>query len=170
MACAHTPKAYLNEKPTLNFVEYFTGKVDGYGIVYDWRGKVSNRFHVVMDGKMKTNDAGEQYLRLDETFTYPDGQVIERYWEIFATDDPTELRAQSADIPGGAVGVQMGNSIHWKYLIEIPMGADGKRVTLRSSDWMWLLEDGKLMNRNQFYKFGLPVAQLQLFFNKRDTE
>ena len=163
--CGHTPDVYRAEKPQLDFMAYFNGKVDGWGVIYDWRGRITHRFHVLMDGKLSQRN-GQDFLRLDEVFTYSNGDVMERYWEVTRdASNPNTMTAQAPEVPGGASGTQSGNAVQWRYRFELPRGDSS--ITVSMNDWMWLVDDNTLMNRNYISKFGLPVAELAITFRKR---
>ena len=42
----------------------------------------------------------------------------------------------------------------------IKLDASAGELELNVIDWMYLMENGTIMNRSQFRKFGLPVAGL----------
>ena len=44
------------------------------------------------------------------------------------------------------------------YNLRLPKSAGGH--VLAVTDWMYLSENGTIMNRSQFHKFGLKVAEL----------
>jgi hypothetical protein len=40
---------------------------------------------------------------------------------------------------------------------------------LKVTDWMYLMENGTIMNRSQFTKFGIKVAELVATMRKKDA-
>ncbi len=63
------PKIYEKNSPKFDVREYFNGKLEAYGVVKDWRGKITRRFHVKMDGKWQGNEGV-----LKESFIFDDGE------------------------------------------------------------------------------------------------
>lgn len=167
-ACATSPQTYQAETPKMDFISYFSGTTHGYGAIYGFTGKVTDRFYVAMQGTAGTNPQGQRTLHLAETFTYSSGKSQNRYWDV-TESAPGQITATAPDVPGGATGVQSGNAVQFKYKIEIPRD-NGKTITLGSSDWMWMMPaagpDSVILNRNQLSKFGIPVAELVITFTK----
>ncbi len=157
---------YAGNAPAMDFHEFFTGDVDGWGIVTDWRGRVTHRFHVAMHGtRIERN--GEDFLRLDETFTWADGRTTERYWEVVKHENG-RYSATAPDVPGGASGQAAGNAIRWRYTFAMPY-KEGKTVELNMDDWMWMVDENTLMNRNRMSKWFLPVGELVITFRKKES-
>jgi hypothetical protein len=46
-----------------------------------------------------------------------------------------------------------------KYRIKLPKDSSGGHV-LDTTDWMYVVENGTIINRSQFRKFGIKVAEL----------
>jgi len=50
----------------------------------------------------------------------------------------------------------------------LPWGDDGT-INVALDDWMWLIQDGVLVNRSEIRKFGFRVGEVTIFFRKPDT-
>ena len=59
---------------------------------------------------------------------------------------------------GVGQGVQAGPTLQLRYRIRLPEEL-GSHV-LKTVDWMYLTPDGTIVNRSQFRKFGIKVAEL----------
>lgn len=162
-ACA-SPQLYEAEQPKMDFIAYFSGITHGYGAVYDIRGRLTDRFHVLMNGKPGTDEAGRRTLYLAEDFTYTSGKTQKRAWSVIQTGQG-KLTATAVDVPGFAEGEESGNAVRFRYPITITR-ENGSQMTLSSEDWMWMMPGNTLLNRNTLYKFGLPVAELVINFTK----
>ena len=55
-------------------------------------------------------------------------------------------------------GSQAGSAVVLNYTIKLTEDAGGH--ALKVTDWMYLMENGIVMNRSQFRKFGIKVAEL----------
>jgi hypothetical protein len=55
-------------------------------------------------------------------------------------------------------GKQSGSGVKLSYRIKLPESSGGH--VLDAVDWMYLVENGTIMNRSQFRKFGIKVAEL----------
>ncbi len=152
--------AYEGEKPELDIKEYFNGPIKAWGMVQDWRGKVTRRFDVEMKGEWEGNKG-----TLTEHFKYYDGKTQDRVWHITKlSDDRYEGRA--SDVSDVASGMTSGNTINWHYHMDLEV--DGKKYNIKFDDWMWLMNDGVLINRSYLKKFGIKVAELTIFMQKQD--
>src|SRR5690606_38791463 len=119
------------------------------------------RFDVHMVGRWE-GDSGV----LEESFEYYDGKKQERIWRIQKLG-PDRYEGQADDIIGIAKGEQSGNAIRWSYVMDIDV--DGKVYRITFDDWMWMMDDGVLINRSYLKKFGFTVAELTLFMQKEES-
>lgn len=149
---------YENTKPEADIQAYFTGPIQAWGLVQDWRGRVVTRFDVNMVG-VWDGDTGT----LTEEFRYYDGRIQERIWTITKKPDGT-YEGTAGDIVGKAEGASNGSAVNWHYTMDIPV--QGKTYRLKLDDWMWQMNDGVLINRSYMKKFGITVAELTLFMKK----
>ncbi len=158
--CASTaPDAYVGEKPELALERYFTGTVDGWGMVQDRSGKVLRRFVVRIDASWQGNTG-----TLDEAFDWSDGKKERRVWTIEKTADGRYL-GRAADVIGTASGVAAGNALQWQYVLKLPPEQGGYQVDL--DDWMVLVDEDTMLNRSVITKFGIRFADITISFRKR---
>lgn len=151
---------YSATEPKLDLQEYFTGPIKAWGLVQDRTGKVVRRFDVLLVGTWE-NDVGT----LEEHFDYYDGETEKRTWIITKLDD-NKYKGTAGDIIGEATGQAEGSALQWAYQMDIDVGDNTFRLTF--DDWMYLMNDGILMNRSYLKKFGLTVAELTLVMQKQD--
>lgn len=153
---------YQNTKPEVSIEDFFSGPIKGWGVVQDWRGRVTTRFDVDMIGTWE-NGVGT----LIEKFEYYDGKTQERTWIITKNADGT-YEGRADDILDHADGKTKGMAVNWKYRMDLPVGDKTYRLTF--DDWMWQMNDGVLLNRSYLKKFGITVAELTLFMQKQPAE
>jgi hypothetical protein len=160
--CAGGPTLdhYKGAEPKLDLEEYFTGSIKAWGLVQDRKGHVTRRFDVTMNGTWE-GDTGT----LVEHFKYYDGETQERIWTIkrIAKD---QYEGGAGDILGKAEGRVEGNAMRWAYVMDLPVGDTSYKITF--DDWMFLMNDGVLINRSYLKKFGITMAELTLFMQKQD--
>ena len=160
-ACGSTNlKPYEGTEPNLDLEEYFTGPIKAWGLVQDRSGKVTRRFDVTMVGTWE-GDTGT----LEEDFFYYDGETQKRIWTIKRIADG-KYEGTAADIIGKADGEVEGYAMRWAYQLDLPVGDTTYKITF--DDWMYLMNDGILINRSYLKKFGFKVAELTLFMQKQD--
>jgi hypothetical protein len=157
--CSDTLNYYKGTKPEADIKEYFDGNIKAWGLVQDWRGRVTTRFDVAMVGSWEGNVG-----TLKEDFKYYDGKTQQRTWTITKKDDGT-YEGTAGDIVGKALGKTEGSAVNWVYVMDIDV--DGTKYRLKLDDWMWQMNDGVLINRSYLKKFGITVAELTLFMQKQ---
>lgn len=158
-ACGSPPdKPAHNTAPPLNIRDYFTGRIEAWGILQDWRGTVTRQFDITLVGSW-TGDKGT----LEEDFFYYDGHTQKRTWYITALEDGT-YEGRADDVIGAATSTSFGNATQWQYTMELPV--HGRTLRFQFDDWMWGMNDGVLINRSAIKKFGITVAELTIFMKK----
>lgn len=144
----------------LNLEEYFVGKTIAYGQFEDRFGTVRRRFKVEINGTWNGRD-----LRLEEVFAYSDGGRETRNWVLTKTGAET-WTGTAEGVQGLAQGSESGDTFNWQYTIDLPRKDGGsQRVTF--DDWMWLLEDGRLLNRAYMSRFGVTLGVVTIFFEQK---
>lgn len=151
---------YARQEPAFDLFAFFEGTVDAWGIVQNRTGEVVQRFSVVIDGSVE----GDR-LTLDEAFTYQLGEgVTERVWTIDREADGSYTGA-AGDILDSAAGASYGNAFRWAYAMDLPV--DDKTYRVRFEDWIFALDERRIMNRSYIQKFGLDVAEVTIFMQRR---
>lgn len=159
-ACAGpSVNKYDGQKPDMDIKEYFNGPIKAWGIVQNRKGEVVRRFDVEMVGSWD-GDTGT----LDEKFEYYDGKTQKRVWTISKISD-NKFEGRADDVLGKATGETNGNAVRWAYKMNLPVGDKTYKVTF--DDWMFLMNDGILVNRSYIKKFGITMAELTLFMQKQ---
>lgn len=153
---------YTQQKPTFDLQQYFKGNIKAWGIVQDYTGKVTRRFDVDLVGSWDGDEG-----TLDEVFNYYDGEVQNRIWKLKKIDNKN-YTGSASDIVGQATGKVSGNAMQWAYQMDLAVGGRTYRITF--DDWMFLMNDGVLINRSYLKKFGLTVGELTLFMQKQDNK
>jgi len=151
---------YKGSEPPLELKEYFTGPIKAWGIVQDRKGHVKRRFDVTMNGTWE-GDIGT----LVENFEYYDGEKQERIWTIKKIADQ-KYEGTASDILDKAQGTTEGTAMRWAYQMNLDVGGNTYKITF--DDWMFLMNDGVLINRSYLKKFGITVAELTLFMQKQE--
>ncbi len=149
---------YATATPVFDPFVFFAGKVHAWGLVQDWRGRVTRRFDVSIEGHQEGD-----IMVLDEAFRYDDGATDTRTWRIARTGNGA-YSGTADDIVGSARGEAAGHTMHWTY--DLDLVVDGSTWRVAFDDWMWQLDDGTLMNRSAIRKFGLTVGEVTLFMQR----
>lgn len=145
---------YLGLGPEFELTRHLSGDLVCEGMIFGPTGRVISRFQARMQGVWSAKGG-----TLAEQFEYDGGAVQERAWNIsFENTAEGHFEARADDIDGVGHGIVEGPSVHLRYRIILPKDAGGHRLDV--VDWMYLMENGTIINRSQFRKFGLLVAEL----------
>jgi hypothetical protein len=164
LAVAGCSRPSLNDESLstrdFNLEEYFAGNSVAYGQFQDRFGKVRQRFVVDLEGEWDGTT-----LTLTEDFTYDDGRTEQRIWKLKKTGDDT-WEGTAAGVQGLAKGEENGDTFNWAYTIDLPL-ANGKTQRVSFDDWMWLLPDGRVLNKAYMSRFGVTLGEVTIFFEQR---
>ncbi len=148
---AQTPADYT-EGPSFDIREVLNGPLLCDGIIYGPTGRVSSRFVARFEAEW-TGDKGI----MREHFSYDSGTTQDREWRL-SVGPNGQITADADDLVGTGTGQQTGSGVQLNYTIKLPDSAGGH--SLQVTDWMYLLENGNVMNRSQFRKLGIKVGEL----------
>ncbi len=150
---------YKDTTPQVDIKDYFNGPIKAWGIVQDWRGRVVRQFDISLVGEWN-GDVGT----LTEHFDFYDGEQQQRIWTIKKVADGS-FEGTAGDIIGKATGTAKGSAVRWNYVMDLPVKDTSYHI--RFDDWMWLMNDGVLINRSYLKKFGITVSELTIFMQKQ---
>ncbi len=149
---------YANEKPALDLRTFFNGELTAKGLFTDRAGRVVKRFTVTMSGRWD-GDSGV----LDEHFLYSDGSTQRRVWRLRSLGQG-RYSGMADDVVGEAAGDSAGNAFRWAYTLALPV--DGKVWNVTLDDWMFLIDEGTVLNRSAMSKFGLHLGDVTLVITR----
>jgi hypothetical protein len=101
---------------------------------------------------------------LDEDFRYSDGSTQKRIWRLRKLGDG-RFSGRANDVVGEARGETRGNTFHWTYTLNLPVGDNVFEVQF--DDWMYLMSDKVMLNKAAMSKFGIRLGEVTLSFVKR---
>lgn len=148
---AQSPEDYA-DGPIFDMRERFNGPIECEGIIYGPTGRVASRFVADFNASWEGNVG-----TVTEVFRYDSGNVQNRTW-TFTLGNDGSIKAEAPDVVGAGTGQQTGSAVNLNYKIKLTDEAGGH--VLDTNDWMYLMENGTIMNRSQFRKFGFKVAEL----------
>ncbi|GFE66324.1 DUF3833 domain-containing protein [Litoreibacter roseus] len=158
---AQTPEDYAGLGPEFDLREHLRGPIQCEGLIYGPTGRVTSRFVADMDVSWEGNVG-----RMEETFHYDSGETQNRHWILTLGNDGS-IKAEAPDVIGSGEGVQKGPAVQLKYRIKLPENSGGH--VLDTVDWMYLVENGTIMNRSQFRKYGIKVAELVATMRRKEA-
>lgn len=158
---AQTPQDYAAMEPAFDIRQHLSGPMTCEGVIYGPTGRVTSRFTADMHGRWDGN-AGT----LAEHFRYDSGTTQDREWRLTLRDGG-RIRADADDLVGHGQGMQKGCAVQLRYTIRLPEGAGGHALDV--TDWLYLIDENTIVNRSQFRKYGIKVAELVATMRKVKT-
>ncbi|WP_299727674.1 DUF3833 domain-containing protein [uncultured Tateyamaria sp.] len=149
---AQSPDDYAADGTVFDIRTHLNGPIICEGVIYGPTGRVSSRFVGEFDCRWDGNRGV-----MKEHFRYDDGSEQTRAWDLTLGNDG-RIRALADDVEGEGTGKQAGNAVQLKYRFRLPEKSGGH--VLDTVDWMYLAPNGTIVNRSQFRKFGVKVAEL----------
>lgn len=157
---AQRPEDYAEDFIALDMQKDLDGEMVCEGVIFGPMGRVTSTFvadfNVSWDGDTAT---------INEHFVYDDRSTQDRVWTLKLGKD-RNFTATAPDVPGVGKGCYSGATIQMRYPIKLPADVGGH--TLQTVDWIYLTPEGTLINRSQFRKFGIKVAELVATIRKRE--
>jgi hypothetical protein len=157
--CGVSPDAYRGQGPDWDLARFFNGKLVAHGLVTDRSGEVTSRFRVEMVGRWQ-DGKGELF----EQFHFDDGRQQTRTWHLAKGADG-HWRGTASDVVGEAIGKTEGFALNWRYQLDLAL-SDGDVVRVSFDDWMYLLDEDRLINRAQISKFGIHLGEVILYIER----
>ena len=102
-------------------------------------------------------------LTLREDFVYNNGEKDRKTWRFTKTGENT-YQGTREDVIGETTLTVNGKKATFTYLVDLD--PTGKTNKVRFRDTMILQDDGSILNTANVYKFGFPVAKVQVNFEK----
>ncbi len=149
---AQRPADYAALQPAFDLRTHLAGPLRCEGVIYGPMGRVSSRFTAQMHGRWDGNHGV-----LAEHFAYDSGTAQDREWRL-TLEDGGAIRAEADDIVGTGTGAQSGPAVQLCYTIRLPDSAGGHALAV--TDWLYLVDETTIVNRSQFRKYGIKVAEL----------
>ncbi len=146
------PEHYAGGTRQFDLRKHLNGPILCEGVIYGPTGRVTSRFVADFDARWDGNTGV-----MTEDFRYDSGRTQSREWRLTLGNDGS-IKAEADDLEGTGTGMQKGSAVLLNYRIRLPKEAGGH--VLDTMDWMYLMENGSIMNRSQFRKFGFKVAEL----------
>ena len=158
-SCSANLTDYSEKQNSFDLKEYFNGDVIAWGLIQNHSDKVTRRFCVELEGTWEGNEG-----LLAEKFYFDDGEISYRNWHLTKNIDGT-YKGLAEDVIGHAVGKHQGFAFQLQYTLALKVDDSVYEVSM--DDWMYKLDEYRVMNKTAINKFGISVANVTLFFDKQ---
>ena len=152
--------AFTATVPVFDPVTFWTGHSASWGVIENLDGAPTSIITTTTDGTAE----GEDGLHMVQ-HVYHDGDDTVRDWHIRRLGHG-QFQATANDVIGTAHGSTSGRTLHWSWTLAAKPGNPLFSVTM--NQWMYLADNGTLMNRTVISKFGLRLAEISEQFVRRD--
>jgi hypothetical protein len=146
------PSDYADTGPSFDMRTHLNGPIMSEGMIHGPTGRVNSRFLARMHGEWDGANG-----TLTEHFTFVGGRKQTRQWTL-KMGIAGRFTATAPDVIGTATGEVSGATICMRYRIRLEPDAGGHILTV--TDWLYLMENGVILNRSEMRKFGVKVAEL----------
>jgi hypothetical protein len=157
---AQNPHRFDASARRFDLREHLNGPIQCEGVIYGPTGRVTSRFVGDFDARWEGNVG-----TMREEFLYDSGARQSREWRLTVGNDG-RIGAEADDVVGRGTGIQAGPAVRLDYRIRLPDDAGGH--VLDATDWMYLMENGAIINHSQFRKYGIRVAELVATMRRRE--
>jgi hypothetical protein len=157
-SCSTKLSDYQETTPSFDIQSYFNGNIIAWGLVQDHTNKVNRRFCVEIEGKWQGNNGV-----LAEKFYFDDGEISYRNWQLIKQLDGS-YKGTAEDVEGIAIGKHSGFAFQFNYTLNLKLEDDSYQIAM--DDWMYQLDEYRVMNITSMKKFGIEVAKVTLFIDK----
>ncbi|QGX96930.1 DUF3833 domain-containing protein [Roseovarius faecimaris] len=154
------PQDYATNEPQFDLRTHLNGPIKCEGVIYGPFGRVTSRFSADFIARWEGNRG-----IMKEHFLYDSGNTQDREWRLELGNDG-KIRAEADDLIGVGTGQQNGSAVQLNYRIRLPEEAGSHELNV--TDWMYLAPNGVIVNRSQFRKFGIKVAELVATMRRAD--
>jgi hypothetical protein len=161
-SCSAELSDYEKTSPKLDIKTFFSGDFIAWGMVQDYTSQVTRRFCVELNGTWQNNQG-----KLKEAFYFNDGEISYRTWMLTKLSDD-QYTGTAEDVVGIAEGGRMGYAFRWEYQLLVPI--DDETYAFEMDDWMYQLDENRIMNKTTMSKLGVELAEITLFFDKTSTK
>ena len=150
---------FADASPELDPVRFFTGHVRSWGVLENRSGAPTGTLTTDCQGSLEPDGR----LHMVQRLTYGDGTAAMRDWHMHRTA-PGRFEATANDMVGTAHGEAAGRAFHLRWVLATKPGDPLRNV--RMDQWMYLMNDGAMVNRTTITKLGVVAAEVTEGFHK----
>jgi hypothetical protein len=158
-ASALPPSAFAATTPAFDPVNFWTGRTSSWGVIENLDGAPTSIITTTTDGTPE----GKGGLHMIQRVSH-NGENSVRDWHIRRLEHG-QFDATANDVIGTAHGSPSGRTLHWTWILAAKPGNPLFELTM--NQWMYLADNGTLMNRTVITKFGIRLAEISEQFVRK---
>jgi hypothetical protein len=153
-------EAFANTAPAFDPITFWTGRTASWGVIENRDGAPTAIVTTTTEGTAEGADGLHmiQHVMID-------GKDTARDWHIRRLGDG-QFVATANDMVGAARGQASGRTFHWNWTLATKPGDAVRNVEMEQ--WMYLADNGTLMNRTIITKLGVRLAEVSEQFARRE--
>ncbi len=147
---------YKNNKPELNFENFFDGKLTGYATVFDFFGRLDKTFIIKSEKIHNPNYSTDNKVLYKQSIHYLDTQKTKEMmsYAIFDKNNTKTLIYKDDMMVEPARYQISGNVSNVRYDLMI----EDKDMIVSADDWLYLVDEKHAVNKIKIKKFGITVG------------
>jgi len=153
------PEAFAGTTPAFDPVAFWTGRTASWGVIENRDGAPTSIITTTTDGTAEGDGGLHMVQRLVDN-----GKDSVRDWHIRRIGKG-QFEATANDIVGVARGAPSGRTLHWTWTLAAKPG--NALFNVEMEQWMYLADNGTLLNRTIVTKFGVRLAEISEQFVRR---
>ena len=146
------PSAFASTSPAFDPVTFWTGHTKSWGVIENLDAAPTSIIRTTTD----STPEGPNGLHMIQHVIH-NGENTTRDWH-FRRTAPGHFEATANDVVGTARGATSGRTLHWTWTLATHQGNPLFNVTM--DQWMYLADNGTLMNRTIITKLGVRIAEV----------
>ena len=144
---------FASTGPDFDPVRFWTGHTRSWGVLENRSGEPTSIVQTDCVGDAEGADG----LHMRQRLTLDDGTVQNRDWHMRRLAGG-QYEATANDMVGTASGTAAGRAFHWSWVLALKPGDSLHDVTM--DQWMYLMDDGAMVNRTTIRKLGVILAEV----------
>ncbi len=154
------PAAFADTAPAFDPVTFWTGRSASWGVIENRDGAPT----AIITTRTEGTAEGTGGLHMVQ-HVVTGGKDSVRDWHVRRLGNH-QFEATANDVVGTARGVPSGRTLHWTWTLATKPG--NCLFNVRMEQWMYLADNGTLLNRTIVTKFGVRLAEISEQFVRRE--
>jgi hypothetical protein len=146
------PQAFSTTTPAFDPIAFWSGRTASWGVIENRDGSPTA---IVTTSTESTPDGRDSMNMVQHVMT--GGKDTVRTWHMRRLGNG-QFEATANDMVGSARGTASGRTFHWTWTLATKPGDSLRNISMEQ--WMYLADNGTLMNRTIITKLGLRLAEV----------
>ncbi len=157
---------YSALKPSMDFENFFDGKLVGYGSTYDFFGRLDKRFIIKSEKVDNIDNDGKTIYH--QSIEYIDTGKKEDMisYAIFDKNNRHKFIYKNDMMTDECVYEQYGNAANTNYGLNIKT-KEGYKIVVSNDDWLYMIDKAHAISKIKVKKFGFTIGYVIINIEKK---